>query len=272
MRVNEMGIVRTDSWLLKEGTNPAVMCERLVRHFPQGNGNDIYSHLIANGMYKKHHVTTQFLTKWSKTIPWTKLSTMYQKLKKDWDGPEIPIYTFPVDMSNRHIQTKLRGKSGLSFKDKLFLFLPINPDWVEIKALLTHEYNHSCRLFHLKQHEFDCSFLDVCIMEGLAESAVKEKVGDQSVSEWARYHDKQQAVVFYHRYVKQNEHMKQNRRMFHQLLYGKSFFPDMLGYSVGFHIVQDYLERNKEQKIHQLLRINSEIIVKGARSFQRRTT
>lgn len=264
-----MGIVRTDKWLLKEGTIPEEMCERLVKHFPSGDGSHIYSHLIANGMYKKQHVTTQFLEKWSRTIPWAKLTNLYHHLKTDWHGPEIPIYTFPVDRTNRHIQAKLRGKSGLSFKDKLFLFLPNNPEWNEIKALLTHEYNHTCRLFHLKQNEFDCTFLDVCLMEGLAESAVKEKVGDQSISDWARYYNKKQAVSFYHRYVKQNEQLMQNNRKFHKLLYGRSLFPEMLGYSVGFHIVQDYLEANKEQKIQQLLRMKSETIMKGARSFHR---
>lgn len=262
-----MAIVKTDEWLLKEGILPVQMCERLVKYFPYGNGKDIYAYLVSNGMYKKQHVSTEYFSKWAKTIPWTKLDSLYEKIRADWHGPSIPIFIFPVDRMNRQIQQKLRGKSGLSFKDKLFLFLPIKPEWKEITALFIHEYNHSCRLFHLKQEEIDCTFLDVCLMEGLAESAVKEKVGEAYVSDWTRYYNLRQTIQFYYRYVKNNEQLKQNNRKFHQLLYGKSFFPEMLGYSVGYHIVQNYLHENNISDIGQLLSLKSEVILKGARSF-----
>ncbi|WP_369010262.1 DUF2268 domain-containing putative Zn-dependent protease [Oceanobacillus alkalisoli] len=54
----------------------------------------------------------------------------------------MPIFIFPSDRSN----TEINGKSGLSFHDKLFLFISGETSLTEIKALLTHEYYHVCRL------------------------------------------------------------------------------------------------------------------------------
>ncbi|MBA4536460.1 DUF2268 domain-containing protein [Bacillus aquiflavi] len=262
-----MGVVRTDRWLIEEGLSPEKMCNKLMKHFPHSNGIKIYHHLVKHGMYKKQKITKSWLIKWMKSIQWKEINNVFQTLRTRWKGNDIPIYIFPVDETNQNIKTSLRGKSGLAFKEKLFIFLPLAPKKREIQALIIHEYNHSCRLLHLKQTEKDTTLLDTIVMEGLAESAVNVMLGEEYVSEWTRYYDQNEAIFFYKRFIKPYLHVKHFERKANQLLYGKGFLPKMLGYNVGYHIVQDFLKRNKDITIDDLIKIDSHKIIAGAISF-----
>lgn len=80
------------------------------------------------------------------------------------------------------------GKSGLAFKDKLFLFLSDQNSDNEIRALLVHEYNHVCRLAKNGKQEENYVLLDSIILEGLAENAVRELVGEEYLAKWTSYY------------------------------------------------------------------------------------
>src|SRR5699024_2978860 len=106
---------------------------------------------------------------------------------KKWNGPNIPIFILPSDQHNRKLQRELSGKSGLTFQDKLFLFISEDTSESELKSLFTHEYNHVCRLSQYPKEE-DYTLLDTIILEGLAENAVRERFGDQATANWTRHY------------------------------------------------------------------------------------
>ena len=84
---------------------------------------------------------------------WEIIQNEAQSLQKLWKGPEIPIFIFPSETSNEIIKIEFNGKSGLAFKDKLFLFISEENNEVEIRSLLTHEYNHVCRLTYYQNRK-----------------------------------------------------------------------------------------------------------------------
>lgn len=91
-------------------------------------------------------------------------------------------------MSNPKIMRDQNGKSGLAFKDKLFLFLSDQNSDNEIRALFVHEYNHVCRLAKNDKQEENYILLDSIILEGLAENAVRELVGEEYLAKWTSYY------------------------------------------------------------------------------------
>lgn len=58
----------------------------------------------------------------------------------------------------------------------------------EIRALLVHEYNHVCRLAKNDKQEENYILLDSIILEGLAENAVRELVGEEYLAKWTSYY------------------------------------------------------------------------------------
>ena len=113
-------------------------------------------------------------------------------LKEKWNGPDVPIVVLPVDERNRKIRQEFGSKSGLAFRDKMFLFLSSDSSNSAVSALMTHEYNHVCRLEHVTKDEKDETFLDTIMMEGLAEYAVYERFGSSLTAEWTSYYTPEQ--------------------------------------------------------------------------------
>lgn len=89
---------------------------------------------------------------WERNKLYDLIEKEVQILQKLWDGPDMPIFILPADTQHPVLKSQ-QGKSGLAFPDKLFLFITEKLEWNEIKALLTHEYNHVCRLKHYKNRQ-----------------------------------------------------------------------------------------------------------------------
>ncbi|MDI5790224.1 DUF2268 domain-containing putative Zn-dependent protease [Bacillus licheniformis] len=69
------------------------------------------------------------------------------------------------------MRVEFGSKSGLAFSDKLFCFIG-RSSRSSISAIMTHEYNHVCRLENMPKEEKKMTLLDTIILEGLAEYAV----------------------------------------------------------------------------------------------------
>ncbi|MEH7235475.1 DUF2268 domain-containing protein [Bacillus sp. JJ1562] len=178
---------------------------------------------------------------------WVKVEKEYGALQKQWDGPQVPIFIFPADDTNSKIKREFNGKSGVAFKDKLFLFFSPHNTHSEIKAVLTHEYNHVCRLRKHKKNEAEYTFLDNVILEGLAENAVREQCGSENLAGWTKYYSNQELQKIVEQLIIPNRNLKRYERKHSDLLYGKRFYPKMAGYCAGYYLVRNYLESNKLQ-------------------------
>ncbi|WP_163970221.1 DUF2268 domain-containing protein [Oceanobacillus halotolerans] len=237
-----MGIIRTDKWLTHLYDQPLKMCDRLRSQFSHASSSDIYTHLLQHGMYQiplKDGRKTIDLLKQQNS--WEILQKELKQLQQKWNGPDVPVYIFPSDTTNHSLQKDHNGKSGLAFKDKLFLFFSEENAIEEIKALFTHEYNHVCRLNAFPSpNEEDITLLDAIIMEGLAEHAVYERFGNKFMADWTTYYSEKDLQKIWHRLIYPNRKAPKFIQKHRDILYGFRFYPKMIGYCVGYYLVQKY--------------------------------
>ncbi|MFS0864252.1 DUF2268 domain-containing protein [Fredinandcohnia sp. 179-A 10B2 NHS] len=240
-----MGVVQTNQWLQELYTNPIELCKNVRSYFPRGtSAREIYAYLRSHGMYRPIEERKKSpLDSLPKDV-WAVAKKEYNLLQKEWGGPSVPIFIFPADETNPKIKTEFNGKSGLAFNDKLFLFFSNYNSSGEIKAVLTHEYNHVCRLSKYKKTESKYNLLDTVILEGIAENAVKERFGEKNVAEWTKYYSEERIKEIVQRMIIPNKNIEVSDRKHHAILYGKGFYPKMAGYCAGYYLVKQYLNNN----------------------------
>ncbi|WP_085992591.1 DUF2268 domain-containing protein [Oceanobacillus senegalensis] len=257
-----MSIIQTDKWIADFYDDPKALCKKLHGYFNGISPEEIFHHLIQHGMYRYP------LKNDENFIDYLQNMKIYQNIKKEhlylmdkWNGPDIPIFILPSDRTSRRLKNEYNGKSGLAFKDKLFLFLSEENTMSELRALFTHEYNHVCRLLHSPVKEENFTLLDTIILEGLAENAVQQSFNKTYLAPWTTYYSEQQLRTFWRKYILPHKELAIHTRKHHELLYGLNFYPRMLGYSVGYYLVNIYLEESNDS-IKNLLSIDSKTIAK----------
>ncbi|WP_010530324.1 DUF2268 domain-containing protein [Lentibacillus jeotgali] len=257
-----MSVIRTDKWLLDTYHKPLELCEKFKSQFDKGvSAADIHQHLTMHGMYREPRKNgNELIEGLQKNHIWQIVQREAKNLKKEWDGPDIPVFILPADTNNRKLNQEQNGKSGLSFPDKLFLFVSETNTEKEIRALLTHEYNHICRLSKYSKKEAEYTLLDTVILEGLAENAVRERFGVRYTANWLSYYSDRQLQRICMNLILPNRNIPKSGRKHLQILYGLGPYPKMAGYCAGYHLVKNYM--NKEDLTSQdLLPVKSETII-----------
>jgi uncharacterized protein YjaZ len=237
-----MGIIRTDQWLEKEFNQPVKVCERLTPYFKDQKGNEVYQQLLQFGMYKPSRASLDAFNKMVNNQAWSKVDKVYKLYVEKWSGPKVPVFIFPIKQNGGLFRKADRNKSGVSFSDKMFLFLSPEVDMDETEALFVHEYHHVCRLNKLKKNIREYTLLDSIIIEGLAEYAVLKNCGKQYLAEWCSMYSKIEIDMFWERFLKDYLSVKKKERLHDELLYGNGRFPKLAGYAAGFSIVQEYYQ------------------------------
>lgn len=243
-----MGVEKTDIWLKDSFEHPTEMCKRMSKFQKKIELERFYQYLVQFGMYRPNSESKRVYEELKKVGIWEKVQTIYEKYKKDWNGPEVPIYIFPIDMGSRFLFKSNHSKSGVSFQDKIFLFLSNLEDSQELEALFIHEYHHVCRMKGLNKPLNDYTLLDSIIMEGLAEDAVHEHLGKKYVANWSRELTNEQFHHFWNKYIKKHLSIKKNDSLHDHLLFGKGFVPKMLGYTCGYHVIRKYRKQEHFSK------------------------
>lgn len=263
-----MAVIKTDEWLLKFYDDPVSLCDHLITYFDHVSAQDIYSHLTTHGMYlnTQYKRADQLQILKDKTA-WAVMELEFNKLQEEWSGPDVPVFIFPADV-NRTIQKETGGKSGLAFNDKLFLFISDHTTETELKALLTHEYNHVCRLTQLPKKEADYILLDTIILEGLAENAVLNRLGRHSVAPWVTYYDNWELEKIWRTIVSPNKHLPIWHPTHQHILYGQRLYPKMAGYAVGYYIVKKYIETHS-LSTSELLDLPSKTIAEAVKQHKK---
>ena len=239
-----MSVMRTDQWLLEAYDRPIEICEKLRGLFDGAYASEIYDYLILHGMYTPLTNEKDRIIKLQSNQVWEIVQNEAQSLQKLWKGPEIPIFIFPSETSNEIIKIEFNGKSGLSFKDKLFLFISEENSEAEIRSLLTHEYNHVCRLTYYPKQEDDYTLLDTMILEGIAENAVRERFGEEFLSSWTSIYTDKELLNMWEKLIFPNRSILKTDHKHNELLYGSPLYPKMAGYSVGYFLVKNYMKIN----------------------------
>jgi len=234
-----MDIINTGEWLLDE-PHPAELAVKLQDYFPGWSAYEIEAHLARNGMFRKEK-NWPFLYK--KEV-WEVIKKEADMLKKEWQGPSIPIFIFPSDDQNEELLKLYAGKSGLAFADKLFLFVHEQTGTKELRALFTHEYNHVCRFKKLKKPDAAFTLLDTVIAEGIAENAVLERFGKDYTAGWTKTYTTNELEHIWQKIILPNVHLLKSSIKHQLILFGKKGYPRMSGYCTGFYLVHNYLKKN----------------------------
>ncbi|WP_041071916.1 DUF2268 domain-containing protein [Bacillus sp. OxB-1] len=236
-----MGVVNTNDWLTESDGNPIDLCKKLSSFFPDASVSDIYHHLLTFGMYPSAEEGRKMSEKLEENNVWTIAQHEFEQLQQLWQGPDVPIFIFPSDSDNELLMREFNGKSGLAFQDKLFLFIAPHNTESEILALLTHEYNHVCRLTKYPKREEEYVLLDTIIMEGLAEMAVQERLGEGANPAWLSLYADEVLEKLWIELVYPEKDQAKMTATHQEVLYGLGSYPKMAGYCVGYYLVRTFL-------------------------------
>src|SRR5699024_12812834 len=127
----------------------------------------------------------------------------------------------------------------------------------EIKALFTHEYNHIYRLENYSKKEANYVLLDTIILEGLAENAVRNKLGKDFVAPSTKYYSTNELKEIWKKIIYPNRKISNLHPKHQKILYGLRLYPEMAGYAVGYFLVKEYMTKKKLTD-QELLSIPSE--------------
>jgi uncharacterized protein YjaZ len=257
--VTLMGVENTSAWLKESINDPIKICEKICKIERKENPENLYNYLTQFGMYRPNSRHQEIFEALEKRRIWDMVKKLFQKYKKKWNGPDIPVYIFPIGSGSGLFQSP-QTKSGVSFPDKLFLFLSDIEDELEIEALFIHEYHHICRLHGLKKSINEYTLLDSLIMEGLAEDAVHEILGSKYVAKWNKMLSNENFKLYMEKYLQDNLTLKKGTRKHDQLLFGKGLLPNMLGYTCGYHIVRSFRLKNSYSTRESFM-LESEIFI-----------
>ena len=118
-----MGVVRTDEWLNESFSN-RVQIEEHILDTVNMREQALIETLNKSGLYKPNRKTNKTFQTMKERKTWSRLSHYYKKYKKEWDGPDIPIFLFPMASEVFTLfRSANKHKSGIAFVDKLFLFI-----------------------------------------------------------------------------------------------------------------------------------------------------
>ncbi|MBU8877460.1 DUF2268 domain-containing protein [Bacillus sp. FJAT-29790] len=194
-------------------------------------------------MYKPNRQSFETFEQLKKRGIWEKTEKIFQKYKKKWNGPDIPIYIFPIESQSFFFSRPGERKSGVSFKDQLFLFITTFEDEMELEALFVHEYHHVCRMNKQKESLLEFTLLDSLVLEGLAEHAVETCCGKQYKAKWCSYYSRKEIQHFWQRFLEKEQQITKKNKKHDEILYGNKGYPKMVGYAAGYEMVSIFKEK-----------------------------
>lgn len=259
--------METDVWLEEDFANPEHICNRLLPFFENNTSSrELYRYLAAFGMYRPGRGSAATL-RWLKEVQiWDKIDYLLRKYRKKWSGPNVKIFIFPKNHSNIFGNCDAEKKSGLSFPDKMFLFISPLEDENEIEALFIHEYHHICRMAAQPKPVRKYTLMDSLILEGTAEYTVEKILGRKYCAGWVRLYNEEELKKCWHSLIKNDLNVTRDDELHDALLFGVRPFPKLIGYAVGYYLVKNHFRNHSySEKISMVL--SPETVIKSAPSI-----
>ncbi|MFE8700368.1 DUF2268 domain-containing protein [Cytobacillus sp. FJAT-54145] len=237
-----------------------------MKEFDDDHPSMIYDYLVSFGMYRPSPRSWGTFQEMKNEKIWEKVSALFEKYSKKWNGPDIPIYIFPINERMSLQENEGNNKSGVSFKDKMFLFVKAYEDEKELEALFVHEYHHVCRMNKQKKQLKDYTLLDSMILEGLAEITVEKYCGKDYQAPWCNYYTNKEIKNFWNKFLEKEINVIKEEDKHDRLLYGFEPYPKLVGYAAGYHLVRKLIDsKNFSTKVSFAL--PSEIFVGKNKNF-----
>lgn len=208
-----------------------VICNPLLDVFINASPEEIHYELLQNGLFEPYEIVN--IVELEEKGVWNTVQFEYERLKELWNGPEVPIYIFPITKINA-----ISNKNGVAYRDAVFLFVSTELEQDELRALFAHEYNHVCRFHYLNKSFNDVTLKDSLLLEGLAECAVEELYGDKWLAPWLKLYTVEELMLIWQEHFLPSLDV-QGLYNHYEFLYGGQL-PKWIGYCIGYEIVRTY--------------------------------
>ena len=244
-----------------------LICNPLKAFFPQATTEEIQGELLTRGLFDPYECSTidTILRELETKSVWQNVQSEFEYLKREWDGPDVPIFIYPLTKHRPIVDGVEVKKNGVSYNNVLFLFVSGELEIGEMKALLAHEYHHICRLAQLDKSPYEIDLLDTLVIEGMAESAVEKLYGEQWLSPWTKGYSQEECITLWTKFFVRALRVKgvDNHFLF---LYGNLAEgpPKWSGYCIGYRIMCSYIENGGTSDIRELIKLRSTEILKGS--------
>lgn len=239
-----MGVIRTDQWLDEHFFSPTHICSLVNPNPNEKDGTRFYHYLRGFGMYEPSIITKRMLDQLKEQQAWEKVEQYFQTYRQRWNGPDVDIYIFPIQPTSQFMRY-LKGRSGVAFPNKIFLFLSPTSDIKNWESIFIHEYHHATRMRKYDRKLEDYNLLDSLIFEGMAEHAVLKYCGKKYTSEWMTSYGKDELKHFWKHHYKPQIEVKKKEPVHDILLLGKKGIPRLMGYAIGAELIKGYKGKEK---------------------------
>ncbi len=181
---------------------------------------------------------------------------------------KLPVPTKNFIFVHPYLTTKddkvFDGVMGVAVYSCVF-HLFVNLDQYSKKSIentVAHELNHTIYYYHHYDDFNNYTLLDEVLLEGLAEN-FREEYFDPEVSKWAGALTKDQAFDV----LKESKDILESRdqKVIKEFLFGNDKYQRWTGYSVGYWLVKNYIERNPELSWDEIMKRDSRVFLKGAK-------
>lgn len=228
------------------------LIEPIRAYFPNWTSQDIQTNLLRHGLFNPDHSSQLILQKWLDQDYRTIIKAHFTYLQKEWSGPDLNIFLFPIDVRRQNNHELDQHVSGLSFSDKIFIFCDWQTNKKWLYATLAHEYSHSIRLQKLHDKDPNILLKDTLILEGIAECITRELYGISLLPKPTQV--KYDLEVAFEKWIKPHLNISINHPLHHHLIYGIDPIPKYLGYFIGAHLVDQWFAR-QQIKVNELIYI-----------------
>lgn len=242
-----MPVINTKHFF-EEGTNRQRLAGELVKNiFPGAPPEAIEYELVHQGLLQSGGLSLSFDV-------WQLIEEQFNSLMLNWEGPDVPIYIFPIVSGFQ--------KNGMAYRDGICLFISSTLTEKQLNALFTHEYHHMCRRAFVNEHP---TLMDSLVMEGLAEDAVENLFGKNYLSTWTQYYSLIEVQNYWVSHFVPA--LYQQGLVSHKpFLFGDEQLglPPWIGYCTGYRIVEAFKEKCGQISLKTFMQISSEDIIDGA--------
>ncbi|WP_042349505.1 DUF2268 domain-containing protein [Bacillus massiliigorillae] len=262
-----MGVENTREWLKEHSNSPLKLCSKLTPYFGDTTEEQVYEYLQGFGMYTSSSKVESDLETLVEKDVWSHIERLFNLYREKWNGADIPIFIIPHKrqsfFSNGH------HKSGLAFPDKLFLFLSPKTSMDDREALFVHEYHHVCRLINQKKKIDTYTLADSSVLEGLAEYTVQTIKGEKYLAPWTKQYSIEFLDRFWKAHFEENLTVTRKDRKHDQIMFGKGKYPAMIGYCMGYYLVDMYVQTHSFS-VKKSFRLSSDEIIKNYREIKKK--
>ncbi|MBA2175456.1 DUF2268 domain-containing protein [Halobacillus locisalis] len=246
-----------------------VLCDPILHPFSKWGADEVHDLLMSYGLFHadQWRKVEKSLESWDKEQLFSKIEKELGRLRKKWNGPDVPVYLYPIHES---FIGERENKGGVAFQEAVYLFYGqpknLKDDW---RSILAHEYHHACRLTEKKVDLEKVSLLESVIIEGLAEYAVYDTYGARYTAPWVNQLKEEELLrIWKEKFVPElNLRGQQKHR---EYLYGNrmSKLPRWIGYQLGYKIIESYHASHPKATLQSMTKMDADDLLLGTKFNQ----